>query len=111
VSSTDPAGADQQAQTVAVVVGKLEVMLSAVHEGVREIATRMRSVELTQAAHEARIASLETERRDASARLDAERREESARRPSWWSAAGGLAAIVSTVVAVLALGGVIHVGG
>lgn len=99
MASTDPAGTDQQAQTVAVVVGKLEVMLTAVHEGVREIATRMRSVELTQAGHEARIASLETDRRDLSAR-----------RPSWWTVANGLAAIVSTTVAVLALGGVIHVG-
>jgi hypothetical protein len=102
MSSTGPSsgpGLNSTEQTVAVVVGKLEVMLTTVLVEVREIATRMRSVELTQAAHEARIASLETERRDATTR-----------RPSWWAVAGGLAAVVTILTGLLVLGGILYGG-
>lgn len=44
------------------------------------------------------------------AAIEETHRSENARRPTWMTSASGIAAIVSTIVAVLALGGVIKIG-
>jgi hypothetical protein len=93
-------GGDPGGQTVAVVVGKLEVMLTQLLAEVRVIGDRMRQAELTQASHEARLVSLELDRREASTR-----------RPSWWAVAGGLAAVVTILTTLLILGSVVYGGG
>jgi hypothetical protein len=93
-------GGDQMGQqTVAVVVGKLEVMLTQLLTEVRGIAERMRQAELNQASQEARLVSLEVDRREASTR-----------RPSWWAVAGGLAAVVTILTGLLILGGILYRG-
>jgi len=56
---------------------------------------------------EERAARAAAEREAAAERAAAER-QAAARRPSWWNTAGGVAAIITAVVGLLALGGVIY---
>lgn len=56
---------------------------------------------------EERAARAAAERETAAEKAAAER-QEAARRGSWWNTAGGIAAIVTVVLGLLALGGVIY---
>jgi len=112
-------GLDERA--VAVMVGEVKGMLTTVLQQLTEMSSRLRAVETSSesrisalerlaAEHGVRIATVERERRSDHDAAAAAARDEQSRRPSWWAIANGIAAIVAIVVALLSLGGVIHVG-
>ncbi len=95
-------------QTVAVVVGKLEEMMRHVLDElrelrieIRELNTRLRATETTQADQGARLVAVEGTQRETA-------RDAATRRPSWWAVAGGLAGVVAVLTGLLVLGGVLY---